>query len=83
MYNTICTLWIVIEIEYKWQAEHVLIYEIHVNMWWWIVMLGSVKFWTWDMVVNECVVNTWCDIICILSCELYNNPTGVYLEKNV
>ena len=29
------------------------------------------------------MVNTWYDITCVLSCELYNNPTGVYLEKNV
>ena len=79
------TFWnyeIVIEIEYKWQIEHVLICEIHVNMWWWIVTLEGVKLWTWDMIVNKCVVNTWCDITCILSCELHNNPTGVYLEKS-
>jgi len=34
---------IVIKIKYKWQVEHVLISDIHVNMWWWIVMLWDVK----------------------------------------
>ena len=24
-----------------------------------------------------------CDINCVVSCELYNNPTNVYIEKNV
>ena len=61
----------------------VYICEIHVNMWWWIMMLGGVKLWTWDMVVNKCMVSTWFDITCVLSCELYNNSIGVYLEKNV
>ena len=46
---------VVIEIEYKWQVEHVLICEIHMNMWWWIVKLGDVKLWTWDLVVNKCL----------------------------
>jgi len=32
---------------------------------------------------DKCVVNTWCDITCIVSYELYNNPTSVYLEKSV
>ena len=80
------TFWdyeIVIEIEYKWQVEHVLICEIHVNMWWWIVTLWDVKLWTWNLVVNKCLVNTWYDITCVLNCELYNNLTGVYLEKSV
>jgi len=79
--NTICILWIAIEIEYKWQVELVLICVIHVNMWWWIVTLGGVKLWTLDMVVNKYVVNTWCDITCVLSCKLYNNTIVVYLEK--
>ena len=35
------------------------------------------------MVVNKYVVNTWCDITCVVSCELYNNSIGVYLEKSV
>jgi len=80
------TFWdyeIVIEIEYKWLVEHMLIYEIHVNMWWWIVTLWDVKLWIWNMVVNKCLVNTWCDVTCVVNCELYNNLTGVYLEKNV
>ena len=72
-----------IGIDYKWQVEQVLICGIHVNMWWWIVTLWDVKLWTWDMVMNKCVVNTWCDITCVASCELYNNLTGVYLEKSV
>ena len=38
---------IVIDIEYKWQVEHVLICEIYMTMWWWIVMLWDVKLWTW------------------------------------
>jgi len=38
---------IVIEIEYKCKVEHVLNYEIHVNMWWWTVTLWDVKLWTW------------------------------------
>jgi len=29
------------------------------------------------------VVNAWCDNTCVVSCELYNNSTGVYLEKSV
>jgi len=29
------------------------------------------------------VVNTWCDSTCVVSCELYNNLTGVYIEKRV
>ena len=33
------------------------------------------------MVVNECVINTCSDITCLVSYELYNNPTSVYLEK--
>ena len=41
----------------------------------------DVKLWTWDMIVNECVVNTWCDNTCFVICELYNNSTGVYFEK--
>ena len=28
-------------------------------------------------------INTWCDIICVVSCELYKNSSGVYLEKNI
>ena len=39
------------------------------------------KLWTWNLIVNKCVVNTWSDIICVMSCELYNSPIGVYLEK--
>jgi len=74
---------IVVEIEYKYKVEHVLICEIHVNMRWWIVTLWDVKLWTWDLVVNKCVFNTWCDNTCVMSCELYNNPTSVYLEKSV
>ena len=35
------------------------------------------------MVVNNCVIDTWCDITYVVSCELYNNPTDVYLEKIV
>ena len=35
------------------------------------------------MVVNECVIDICSDIICHVSYELYNNPTSVYLEKNV
>ena len=27
------------------------------------------------------MVNIWCDITCIVRCELYNNLTSVYLEK--
>ena len=74
---------IVIEIEYKYKVEHVLICEIHVNIWLWIVTLRDDKLWTWDLVVNKYVVNTWCDNTCVVSYELYNNPTSVYLEKNV
>ena len=33
------------------------------------------------MFVNKCVVNTRCDNV--VSCELYNNLTSVYLEKSV
>ena len=62
---------------------NVLIYEIHVNMWRWIVTLWDVKLWTWDLIVNKYVVNTWCDNTCAASYELYNNPTSVYLEKSV
>ena len=35
------------------------------------------------MIMNKCEVNTWCGITCVLSCKLYNNPIGVYLEKSV
>ena len=35
------------------------------------------------MIMNKCMINTWCDITCVVSYELYNNLTGVYLEKNV
>jgi len=31
----------------------------------------------------KCVVNTWYDNACVVSCELYNNPTSVYLDKNI
>ena len=31
--------------------------------------------------MNKCVVNTLCDITCVMSCELYNNPTSVDIEK--
>ena len=41
------------------------------------------KLWTWNLVVNKCVINTWGDITCVVSYELYNNPTSVYFEKNV
>ena len=34
------------------------------------------------MVVNEYVINTWCNIIYVVSCELCNNPIGIYLEKS-
>ena len=74
---------IIIKIEYKCKVEHVLIREIHVNMQWWIMTLWDVKLWIWDMIVNKCMVNTWSDNTCVVSCELYNNPTNVYLEKNV
>ena len=57
--------------------------EIHVNITWLIMTLWDVKLWTWDLVVNECVVNTWCKNTCVLSCELYNNLTSVYLKKSV
>ena len=93
MINWICDelwdnmlLWyynIVIEIKYKCKVEYALNYEIHVNMWWWIMTLWDVKLLTWDLVVNKCVVNTWCENTCIVSFELYNNPTSVYLEKSV
>ena len=36
-----------------------------------------------EMVVNKCVINTWCDNTCVMSCELYNNSIGVYLERSV
>ena len=45
--------------------------------------LWDVKLWRWDIVVNKCLVNTWCDNNCVVSYELYNNPIGVYLEKSV
>ena len=35
------------------------------------------------MNVNKCLVNTWCDITCVVNYELQNNPTDVYLEKNI
>ena len=35
------------------------------------------------MVVNKCGVNSLCDNTCVVSCELYNNPTGDYLEKSI
>jgi len=35
------------------------------------------------MVVNKCVVNTWRDNTCVVSYELYNNPTSVYIEKSI
>ena len=55
---------IVIEIAYKCKVEHVLICEIHVNMWWWIVMVWDVKIV--DMEFGcECVVKTRCDITCV------------------
>ena len=76
------TFWdyeIVIEIEYKCQVKHALICKIHVNMWLWIVTLWDIKLWTWNMVVNKYLVNTLYDI----TCELYNNLIGVYLEKSV
>jgi len=41
------------------------------------------KLWTWNLVVNKCVVNTWGDITYVVSCEWYNNSTGVYFEKSV
>ena len=37
----------------------------------------------WVLVVDKCVVNTWCEITCVVSYELYNNPISVYLEKSV
>jgi len=74
---------IIIKIEYKCKVEHVLICEIHVNMWWWIVKLWDVKLWTWDLILNKCVVNTWCKNTCIVNYELYNNRTSIYLEKIV
>ena len=27
------------------------------------------------MVVNKCLVNSWCDITCVVNCELYINST--------
>ena len=78
-----CDYEIVIEIEYKWQVEYVLIKGIHVNMWWWIVTLWDVKLWIWNMIVNKCVINTWCDNTCVISWELDNNSAGVYLEISV
>ena len=33
------------------------------------------------LVVNKCVVNTWCDNTCVVSCELYNNLISVDIEK--
>jgi len=74
---------IVVEIEYKYKVEHVLIYEIHVNIWYWIVILWDIKLWTWDLIVNKCIFNTWCDNTCVMSCELYNNSISVCLEKSV
>ena len=35
------------------------------------------------MIVNKCVVNTRCDITCVVSCELYSNPTDICHEKSV
>ena len=74
---------IIIEIEYKCKVEHVLICNIHVkcdDRFWHCEML---KLWTWNLVVNKCVVNTWGDITYVVSCEWYNNSTGVYFEKSV
>ena len=34
---------IVIEIKYKWEVEHELICEIHINTWWQIMTLWDVK----------------------------------------
>ena len=33
------------------------------------------------MVVNDSVIDICCDITCLVSYELYSNPTSVYLEK--
>ena len=37
------------------------------------------EIWLWI----KCVINIWCDITCVVSCELYNNSSDVYLEKIV
>ena len=34
-----------------------------------------------DMVVNESVIDICYNITCLVSYELYSNPTSVYLEK--
>ena len=36
------------------------------------------EIWLWISVIN-----TLCDNTYAMSCELYNNPTTVYLEKSV
>ena len=63
LYNSwaVPTYNIIVEIEYKYKVEHVLICEIHVNLWWWIVTLWDVKLWTWYLVVNKCV----CVCVCV------------------
>jgi len=48
-----------------------------------MVDCDMIKLWTWNLIVNKCVANTWCDNTSDVSCELYNNPTGVYLEKSI
>ena len=74
---------IVINTEYKWQVEHILICEIHMNMRQWIMTFWDVKLWIWDMVVIKRLVNPWCDITCVMNYELYDNPIGVYIDKSV
>ena len=44
----------------KWNVS---ICEIHVNMRWLIVTLWDFKLWTWYLVVNKCVFNTYVTII--------------------
>ena len=40
------------------------------------------KLWTWNLVVNKCELILEV-ILLVVSYELYNNSTGVYLEKNL
>ena len=35
----------------------------------------------WVLVVDKCVVNTWCEITCVVSYELYNTRPALSWEK--
>jgi len=47
------------------------------------IVCKMLKLWTWNLVVNKWVINTWYDNTYVVNYELYDNLIGVYFEKNV